>query len=243
MDYSKTSKLLKKFKGLHHTLRDSGQEPSSIEKDLLLSYLKELYENVLTIGAISAETVLIKQEAPEIITASSNGNSQFYEAPKQVITQAPAIESPVQKFTTPPVPTPSVVQVPAEQVAVEQIAPPVASPSTEPVVAAPRGAGTPLAELFADKGVNELSDKLNKLPISDINRAMGINEKVLTINELFHGDQELFSKTVLKLNSLVSFGEAKEYLMRGVAGDLNWASESKVKKADKFIQLLRRRYS
>lgn len=234
MDYNKTSKLIKKFKGLHHTLRNSGQEPSSIEKDLLLSYLKELYENVLTIGAATAEPVLIKQETSEIITASSNGNSQIYEAPKQVVAPAPVVVTPVQKVITP---TP-VVQAPVEQLSND-----VASPAPAPVAATLGGASSALAELFADKGVNELSDKLNKLPISDINRAMGINEKVLTINELFHGDQELFSKTILKLNSLTSYGEAKNYLMGGVAADLNWASESKIKKAEKFIQLLRRRYS
>lgn len=236
MDFSKTSKLLKKFKGLHHTLRDSEQEPSSIEKDLLLSYLKELYEQVLTIGAISAEPTLPKQAVAEIITASSNGNGQIYEAPKQVVPPSPpsVTTPPVEKMVPPPVaPIAPVQQVPAAS----------APPAQEPSVVVPSEASSPLTELFAAKGVNELSDKLNKLPITDINRAMGINEKVLTINELFHGDQELYSKTVLKLNSFTSFSEAKNYLIGSVASDLNWANESKVKKADKFIQLLRRRYN
>jgi len=229
MDYSKTSKLLKKFKGLHNTLRDSGQEPSGIEKDLLLSYLKELYEHVMTIGAVSAEPVLPNKANAELVTASSNGNSEAYYAPKQVIA-VPIVTAPVVERVAPP---PPIVQSP----------PPTPEVSHEPAPAVAKEVSTPLTELFADKNVNELSDKLNKLPITDINRAMGINEKVLTINELFHGDQELFSKTVLKLNSFSSYNEAKDYLISGVASDLDWASEPKSKKADKFIQLLRRRYS
>lgn len=226
MDYSKTSKLLKKFKGLHNTLRDSGQEPSGIEKDLLLSYLKELYEHVITIGATSAEPVLPNRAEAELVTASSNGNSQAYYAPKQVVA-APIVTAPVVERVAPPEPS----------------SPPATVVPQEPAPVVTTAASTPLTQLFADKNVNELSDKLNKLPITDINRAMGINEKVLTINELFHGDQELFSKTVLKLNTFSSYDEAKNYLIDGVASDLDWASEPKVKKADKFIQLLRRRYS
>jgi len=232
MDYNKTSKLLKKFKGLHNTLRDSGQEPSGIEKDLLLSYLKELYEQVVTISAVSAEPRLPKQAVVETITASSNGNSHIYNTPKQVL-----VSPPVERIE---VVEPVVEQVPPPPPPVVSIPPPAANPVPQ---AAHRQANSPLIELFADKQGKELSDKLNKLPITDINRAMGINEKVLTINELFHGDQELFSKTILKLNSYTSFSEAKNYLIGGVAADLNWASESKLKKADKFIQLLRRRYS
>jgi len=230
MDYSKTAKLLKKFKGLHNTLRDSGQEPSGIEKDLLLSYLKELYEHVMTIGAVSAEPALPKKAIAETITASSNGNSQVYEAPKQVVAAAPIVSAP------------AVERVVTQETSV-QTPPPAPVHSGEPVGSVSNSVSTPLTELFADKNVNELSDKLNKLPITDINRAMGINEKVLTINELFHGDQELFSKTILKLNSFSNYAEAKNYLIGGVASDLDWASETKVKKADKFIQLLRRRYS
>lgn len=238
MDFNKTSKLLKKFKGLHHTLRDSGQEPSSIEKDLLLSYLKEMYEQVMTIGAESAIEPVSQPKVAETITASSNGNGQTYTAAK-----APVVSSTV---VTPPVVSPPVVQK-VEAPAPVQVSPAVPAepipdivPPSPPVAASGSG---PLQELFADKSVSELSDKLNKLPITDINRAMGINEKVLTINELFNGNQELFSKTMLKLNSLVSFEEAKNYLIAGVASDLKWAGDGKLKKADKFIQLLRRRYS
>lgn len=233
MDFNKSSKLLKKFKGLHNTLRDSGQEPSSIEKDLLLSYLKELYEQVMSIGEDAAQPAVTRKAEIETITASSNGHAQVYEAPKQVVAPAPIVTAPVVEQV--------VVQEPVVAVP-EVVATPTPVPTPQPATAN-NMVDSSLLTLFSDKGVNELSDKLNKLPITDINRAMGINEKVLTINELFDGNQELFSKTVLKLNSFVSFEEAKNYLIGGVASDLKWGEDSKFKKADKFIQLLRRRYS
>ena len=234
MDFNKTSKLLKKFKGLHNTLRDSGQEPSSIEKDLLMSYLKELYEQVLSIGDAVVSPVQGKTLS-ETITASSNGNGQSYEAPQPIVAAAPIAAS-----------APAVQRIVREapvQAAPPAAAPPPPAPVRSTPVSTPTSSSGPLDDLFREKSSNELSDRLNKLPITDINRAMGINEKVLTINELFNGDQELFSKTMLKLNSLNSFEEAKNYLIAGVASDFNWAEEAKMKKADKFVVLLRRRYS
>lgn len=233
MDFNKSSKLLKKFKGLHNTLKDSGQEPSSIEKDLLLSYLKELYEQVMSIGEDEPQIAVARKADAEIITASSNGHAQEYETPKQIVNPPPVVSAPIAERVVVQEPA---VSVPDVVVSHEPVLPP-------PPATANNLVDSSLVNLFSDKGVNELSDKLNKLPITDINRAMGINEKVLTINELFNGNQELFSKTILKLNSYVSFEEAKNYLISGVASDLKWGEDSKFKKADKFVQLLRRRYS
>ena len=71
---------------------------------------------------------------------------------------------------------------------------------------------------------------------------MGLNEKILTINELFSGDQELFNKTVQDLNGMSGFPEARNYLISGVAADQGWGEKAKQKKAKTFIKLVRRRY-
>lgn len=97
-------------------------------------------------------------------------------------------------------------------------------------------------ELFKIKKANEISEKLSQLPITDLNKAMGVNEKIYVKNELFDGDDLFFQQTIKRLNSMENFDQAKDYLTREVAGNLNWSEPEKVKKAKNFIQLVYRRY-
>jgi len=97
-----------------------------------------------------------------------------------------------------------------------------------------------LLELFASKEAVELSDKLKMMPITDLTKAVSINEKAFTIKELFGGDADLYTKTLHNLNIMGSFDEAKEFLIHGVAKENAW--EGKAKKAVQFIQLVQRRY-
>ena len=71
---------------------------------------------------------------------------------------------------------------------------------------------------------------------------MGINDKILTINELFGGDQGLFNTVVSELNGFNSFDKAQEYLIAGVAKKQGWYEDNKKEKATAFIKLIRRRY-
>jgi hypothetical protein len=79
-------------------------------------------------------------------------------------------------------------------------------------------------------------------PIADLTKAMGINEKIFTVRELFKKDQDKFNDTIQHLNTLASFDEAKTYLMHGVAKDLGWDEPDMHKKAFNFIKLVQRRY-
>ncbi len=96
--------------------------------------------------------------------------------------------------------------------------------------------------LFAFKTATELSEKLSQLPIGDIKKAMGLNERISTQNELFGGDNNAFETTVNALNQLRSYDEAKDYLVRNVAQRYNWAGKEKKDKAKEFIKLVKRRY-
>ncbi len=88
-----------------------------------------------------------------------------------------------------------------------------------------------------------MSEKLGELPIQDIKKAMGLNERIFTVNELFGGEQTTFDTTLSELNSLRSFDEAKDYLIRNVAARFDWASKSRRGKAKEFIKLVKRRFN
>jgi len=71
---------------------------------------------------------------------------------------------------------------------------------------------------------------------------MGINERILTINELFHGNQQLYQQVVNHLNSLDSYDLAVEYLATGVAAENKWGNKKRKMKAEVFLNLVKRRY-
>lgn len=97
-------------------------------------------------------------------------------------------------------------------------------------------------ELFEMAEITDLSDKLSNAPIDDIRSSMGLNERVLTINELFAGNAMAFDKVVKKLNGLNSFSEARAFLSEEVVPNFGWNEENKIKKAKVFLKLINRRY-
>lgn len=99
-----------------------------------------------------------------------------------------------------------------------------------------------LEALFETPRAVDLSDRLSSQPLTKIEAGLGINERILTINELFGGNISAFEDTLAKLNSLTEFQDAKDFLIQGVAQKYNWGKEEKLKKANYFIRLVRRKF-
>jgi len=73
-------------------------------------------------------------------------------------------------------------------------------------------------------------------PVSDLQKAIGINDKFRFIKELFGGDSDLYMETINKINSIGSLGAAVSYIESKFSWDKN--NES----VKQLISLLRRRY-
>ena len=100
-----------------------------------------------------------------------------------------------------------------------------------------------VAAIFDIEESNDLSGKLSSTPVSDLTKAMGLNDKILTLKELFNNQNDVFDKTMSTLNGLNSFDEAKSYLAENVVPKYDWSDSSKIKKAQRFIKLVKRRYN
>lgn len=98
-------------------------------------------------------------------------------------------------------------------------------------------------ELFTFKKVEDLSEQLDSTPISSIQKAMGLNERILTQNELFGGDKNSFDNALQRLNSLERFEDARHYLSEELIPQYDWMDEKRIKKAQWFIKLIKRKYS
>lgn len=244
MNIKKFGKRLSKINMLFDSIKEDG-DVSAMEKDLLLSYLREAYEYVLdgkasTVFPADVSTPktytqqpIVQETKPEPAHEQVLANivSSEVVTPTVPTPEPVVVREAVAVAAAPMVTTPVIEQ--KEEVAVEEL------PTSLPLDDIP----AELAEIF-DSGLNgDLGDKLSMSPINDMTKSMGINEKIFTITELFGGDNDIFNTIVRRINELDTYQEAKAYLATGIAKDQNWAHADKIKKADKFIKLVKRRFA
>ena len=82
---------------------------------------------------------------------------------------------------------------------------------------------------------------MSQQAISDLTRAMSINDKLLYSNELFGRDMASMNETLQQLQQLNSMEEARELLI-DIAEHNDWTEEERSDVAESFIKLVRRKY-
>lgn len=78
-------------------------------------------------------------------------------------------------------------------------------------------------------------------PISDLKQAINLNDKLSFIKDLFNGYNLAYSEAIDILNRFSSFAEAEDFLKTNYAVKNHW--DTKQATADKFYELLKRRYA
>ncbi len=217
MDLHKAGILLAKINKLYETMRLSSDELTNVERDLMRDYVRRLYDVLLDepTAVLDSDKGLELREV-EVIRPE----------PKQISAQPEASRSIEQENKEVSRPTDGAASS-------DHTASPasIASESDEEVEV-----------LFERPPARELAEKLQELPIEDLRRAMGINERIFTINELFGGDQRAFDETIARLNQFTSFEQAKTYLIEEIAVPFGWTRPDKKEVAKNFIKLVRRLY-
>ncbi len=221
---------------------------SQIDIDLLLSKVRDIYDNLLLLNKIGVDLPEIRQEQDTTETrtikaeAKDNHRDSSIEKISEDIAQD---EIPVKS-------------VPEHQLEAEA----EAEPEQEETLAEPDEDKTPVkhrdskqektivADRFKDskKLVNEIAknkkekDIANKLQsqilgtISDIKSAISLNDRIWFIKELFDGSSEKYNKTVDLLNNYNNLDEALKYL----DNNFKWNQENQSTK--KFLEVIYRRF-
>ena len=248
MDLIKAKTILSRLQSMHQSL-ESNALLSTLERDLILHYLRELYEIYLT-AEVQALPVLKSTVANTLANPIEKEPVQKtlefkFDTVEEVIkpnVQIPTI--PFPESITEVIITPSFSpeiekkQEPLKPKEIQQIPIPASTiPTAKTTILR-----ASIQELFDIKKGTELSDKLHELPLKDINRAIGINDRLEYVSTLFGGQKPFFEQTIQELNNLKSFDEAEDILGRGVAVTYKWDHENQKEKATEFIKLIRRRY-
>ena len=87
----------------------------------------------------------------------------------------------------------------------------------------------------------ELSDTLQEVPIKDLKKGIGVNDRFLFIKELFRGDEVMYERSIKTINGFSIFPEAEYWIKRELKLKLGWNDSNEIVK--QFDQLIRRRFS
>lgn len=265
MNWSKAKSTLSSIHRLI-AIFEEADDLSTIERDLLLKRIQELYEVVLL-----SETDEEKQEKQKTPISKQPTPTPVIETAK---IEPPKVEQKIERAKPQPVAPPPVIQAPKPQPTIAEQPKPKLQPVvietpkpikiekpkveekpiyTEPVrkeqakVVADKpisnqNTSEEIIELFEFKSATDLSEKLSDSPIKDLKASMSINERFLTISELFKGNAARYNEVLEVLNGLSTFEQAKSYLIRVVIPEFDWTAEKKQGLAKRFIKKVNRRF-
>lgn len=251
--------LLDKINTLYRSMSLDGSNVNTIERDLMLSYIRQLYESFLLQDAVVTETkekTPVRPETPKVekqieIPVIKPAESVIKPAEAPVVKEdKPLVVEFMSKSNpkpAPPAPPPVPVQVvPPAPKAPEPVVPQHTEPVKHPVYNSPPAFSgsddTKVNALFSSEKAADLSSRLGELSIPDIRKSMGLNDRQLVIKELFGGDNVVFDEAVALLNGMNSFEQAQQYMTENLVHRYKWTSDDKKSAARDFIKLVRRRY-
>ena len=102
------------------------------------------------------------------------------------------------------------IEQPAEEKPVEEV-----KPVEEP---------KPVEETKPVEEDNSLAARLQRAHVSDIRMALGINDKIMIVNDLFMGSVERYNKSIDALNDFPTLSGARVY-MSELQIELQWDTE------------------
>jgi len=250
MDLKKAQLLLHKIEAF----LDSGnsQNISRLEKDLMKSYIVQLYDAVTD---ETASTIPVEEKPIEFVEYKMPKREP---APKVEVPQVKEVEAIRPSYTDRSEAAPKEKSADVEiQIQSPKKTTPVVEAATyhqtisEPVPEIKKAAKAnppavdskeALEKLFDLPKMDEMSGRFSHVPITNIETALGLNDRIFTLNELFGGDKALFDATCSRLNHLNSYAEARTLLMAGPALEFSWSEPERIKMAEQFIRIVSRRY-
>ena len=235
MNLQQTKLYLEKIIALYKSMSADEQNISVIERDLMRTYIRKLYETCLENTAISQTPAAPPK--PQIVPKTAPNPPV---EPPQVVA-SPTIETPpmapIIEASKAPLPPPPRAETP-----VFNPQPPASEPDRpRPTPSVSDHFSSDIEALFEEISSKELSDRLANTPIADLAKALSLNDRLLMQNELFGGNKTTFDEALKDLNNASSFDTARAFL-----GDLaqrnQWTgTRERQKHAKAFIKLVRRR--
>lgn len=260
MNVQNVKQKLDKVNNFYAYLIENQSIVSRVDKDAFLASIRALYDACFEEAVAEAPSVPTPTPTPTPTppVTESQPVEPVKKKPKLVFntpstnTPKPQPQQDPQPEPTPVAPvvaTPPVVEQPpvvvSPPVTVEKPIEPVATPpsTVPPATVEEEGFKEAYETLFHYQEATDLSQKLSSSKLDDLQKALGLNEKFLYINELFGGDVGQFQTAIKTLNDGEDFAEARHYIEQNLIAQNEWMHKTKRPIAKDFIKLIRRRYA
>jgi len=223
------------------------EEPETIRHELILDEADWEDEDEVQ-KDISDEEI----EIPPVPEVKAREKEILHEpevvAEEKEIEVPPVVEITTEEKEMPPIveekPAEKEVEIPTVEAKVEVpepiVVPPVVekpkAPGKEEVLTVNERMSAKMAETR-----NTAAEQVNIDKISDLKKAITLNEKLLYIKDLFNGYSLAYSEAIEILNRFTSLNEADLFLKKNYVVKNNW--EGKPETTAKFYALLQRRYA
>lgn len=244
-DYRKISELNSKISRLLEAVGNNAGQFSTIDKDLLTSYIRELYE--LTV-ILQPEIKPAVQPVTELLPEAENVEAIVVRKEKDQpvsstdLHQAPFVEPELipAKETTVPVKDTVITKtedtVNSKQPAKETV---VKKSISDLYAEKKDNGGVTLNDRYKSQG-KEIADTLKHTPIKDLKSYIGLNKRVNFINRLFNGAEQQYDDAISQLDNFASYHDALKYVQQQLTPAYQWKEEEPL--VSEFFMLLMRRY-
>jgi hypothetical protein len=146
---------------------------------------------------------------------------------------------------------PAIIFEPEEEHPIPTLVHHLPAAQDQPVTATPKTAIKEVNEINAVNNASlndklkqsriDLGETLTEVPIRDLKKAIGINDRFLFINELFRGDENMYERSIKTINSFSILPEAEYWIQRELKVKLAWNDGNETVK--QFTQLVKRRFT
>jgi hypothetical protein len=221
----------------------------------LIEKLKEEYHNNVSPEQMLVTLQLLQKELTSKIVPSSfkKGSKVSVVMPNSFQTnifEAPEVEEPVPEITIKTESIPVLIETPppVETPKVEEIRKEEAIKFEDLPIIAQQNTGYELNEKVAQNGV-ELNEKFTKeekhsfveVPLKDLKKGIGLNDKFLFMTELFRNDEAMYDRSIKTINGFNIYQEAQFWMERELKIKLGWDDEQEA--TQHFYDLVKRRFA
>lgn len=231
MDKEKARVLIHKINALYKNIDANTPGVSPLERDLMLSYLRQFYETIALSQSQNKAPVKEVQPEKEVIPIKEILPEKEIQAVKDVqpVNEAKRETGLLGRER-------GVANFEPEKKISEPVAPPVTPQPAEPL------SDNELAHLFIWQEPSNLAERLASQAITNLSfSTFSMNERLLYTNDLFGKNSAEMEEAVKMLNNFTHFDQAKVFLLN-IGRQHDWHKEERKDAAKSFINTVRRRF-
>ena len=229
MQVNKSLKLLKKINSVFHSLMEDAESISKLEQELLKSYVIQFYDSII--------------EEENSAAPSEDFVKQHEKAHKIQETQEQRILAAAEVSEVGPTPARSEPGL-APTLAPASVVEDKPEPDSHPIAAevANENEEYALDSLFKEVAELQNNSHIGERLITDLKKAMGLNDKLRYANELFGAKQSRLLDVLEKLNTTANFSSAKR-ILTPAAAEFEWLNADKHESVIGFLTLVHRKFN